>query len=41
MIRQPIASADKVPVEEDSMRVIEYFLAIVAIVTAGILALVR
>ncbi len=41
MISQRIADAEELPVEEPSSRLIEYALALVAIVAAGILSLAR
>jgi hypothetical protein len=41
MIRQPTALGPDARTEERSMRVIEYAVALVAFVAAGILALVR
>lgn len=41
MIRLPTVSVDDSATEERSMRLIEYALAVVALVAAGILAFVR
>lgn len=41
MIRQPIATAEESPADEVSMRFVEYALAFIALLAAGILAFVR
>jgi hypothetical protein len=41
MIRLPTVKLEELPAEDRSMRWIEYGLAIVAIVAAGMLAIVR
>lgn len=41
MIRQPTATAQEAPADEHSMRFVEYALAFVALLAAGILAFVR
>jgi hypothetical protein len=41
MIRQTIVRATETEVEDSSMRVVEWVLALVAAVAAGVLALIR
>jgi hypothetical protein len=41
MIRQPVSPATEAPLEDRSMRVIEYGMAVVAAIAAVILAFVR
>lgn len=41
MIRQPSATAQEAESDEESMRYLEYALAFVALLAAGILAFVR
>ena len=41
MIRPPTARADALPADDRSMRIVEYALAMAAIVAAAILALIR
>ena len=41
MIRQPARRATATEADEDSMRVVEYALALLAVIAAGMLAFIR